>query len=281
MFGYVRPLKPELLVREFSRYKSIYCGICKQISRDYGQLPRLALGYDLTLLAVLLLSQTDRQPPDEPAGCIISPLPKRPIARGGPVLELCAGLTVLLAWHKADDDVRDEPGIKARAARAAFGSSRRKAARRYPAYDRIIAEELHNLSDIEKGEPDPSAALIFGRLLQRIFGLSAALVVDDPALQAAIGLFGSHLGQWIYHLDAIDDWQDDCDNGRWNPYGRMTRGEAMEMAAAAMVELETAMDRTAALLPYQRDGGLLANIVTQGLPATREQVFRGEKLRRL
>jgi len=281
MFGYVRPLKPELLVREFSRYKSIYCGICKQISRDYGQLPRLALGYDLTLLAVLLLSQTDTQPPDQPAGCIISPLPKRPIARGGPVLELCAGLTVLLAWHKAADDVRDEPGIRSRAVRAALQGSQRKAARRYPEYDAIIAEELHNLNVIESGEPDLAAAVVFGRLLERIFGLASVLVVEDQALQSALGLFGRHLGQWIYHLDAIDDWQGDCDNGRWNPYGSMTRDEALASATAAMMELEMEMDRTAALLPYHRDSGLMANIVTQGLPAAREQVFRGEKLRRL
>jgi hypothetical protein len=74
MFGYVRPLKPELLVREFSRYKSIYCGICKQIGHDFGQLPRITLGYDLTMLAVLLLSLSAKQPPDELAGCIINPL---------------------------------------------------------------------------------------------------------------------------------------------------------------------------------------------------------------
>jgi hypothetical protein len=83
MFGYVRPLKPELLVREFSRYKSIYCGICKQIGHDYGQLPRLALGYDLTLLAVLLLPRPGgsrpsnrrlhHQPMAEKADC-----PRRP-----------------------------------------------------------------------------------------------------------------------------------------------------------------------------------------------------------
>ena len=281
MFGYVRPLKPELLVREFSRYKSIYCGICKQISRDYGQLPRMTLGYDLTMLAVLLLSLSEKQPPDDPAGCIISPLPKRPIARGGPVLELCAGLTVLLAWHKAADDVRDERSLRGHAVKAALRRSKRKAARLFPEYDRIIAEELHNLSLMEAGEPDPAAAGIFGRLMERIFKPSAALVTDDPAIQSAIGLFGRHLGQWIYLLDAIDDWAGDCDNGRWNPYGRLTRDDAREAAEAALAGLELEMDRTAALLPYQRDGGLLANIVLQGLPATRGQIMRGEKLSRL
>lgn len=281
MFGYVRPLKPELLVREFSRYKSIYCGICKQISQDYGQLPRLTLGYDLTLLAVLLLSLSEAQPPDDPDTCILNPLVKKPTARGGPVLELCAGLTVMLAWHKAADDVRDEKSLSARAIRSVLSRSRRKAARRFPEYDRIIGEELHNLSCFEEKEPDPAAAAAFGSLLERVFRLAAPIVTDEAAIQAGIALFGQHLGRWIYLLDAIDDWADDCDNKRWNPFSGMTREEARIAAETAMIGLEQEMDRTAALFPYKRDSGLMANIVLQGLPATREQVFRGEKLLRL
>ncbi|MBP1757334.1 MAG: hypothetical protein H6Q62_190, partial [Firmicutes bacterium] len=101
MFGYVRPYKPELLVRELSRYQSVYCGICKQIGRDYGHLERLLLGYDLTLLAILLLALSDEQPPEDFAGCISNPLKKRPALRGGQIIELAAGLTILMAYHKA------------------------------------------------------------------------------------------------------------------------------------------------------------------------------------
>jgi hypothetical protein len=281
MFGYVRPLKPELLVREFSRYKSIYCGICKQIGHDFGQLPRITLGYDLTMLAVLLLSLSAKQPPDELAGCIINPLARRPIARGGPVIELCAALTVLLAWHKADDDVRDEKSWRGRTIRAILRRSRRRAARRYPEYDHIMSEEMENLRRIEMGEPDPAAAAVFGQLLERLFTQAAVLVTERRDLQQAIGLFGRSLGRWIFLLDAIDDLTDDCDNGSWNPYSRMEITAARETAAATLAELELEMDRTAALFPYQRDGGLLANIVVQGLPATRQQVMQGEKLTRL
>lgn len=281
MFGYVRPLKPELLVREFSRYKSIYCGICKQIGHDYGQLPRLVLGYDLTMLAVLLLSLSDKQPPDDPAGCIINPLARRPIARGGPVLELCAGLTILMAWHKAGDDVQDEKAWRGRLVQSVLYRAWRRASRRYPDYDQVIRVELANLRQREKGEPDPEASAIFGRLLEKIFSLAAGLIVQEPEIRAAIGLFGRHLGIWIYLLDAIDDLASDCNNGSWNPYSRLDAATARASAEAALLEQETAMDRIAALLPYQRDSGLLANIVIQGLPGTRQQVMAGQKLTRL
>ena len=167
MFGYVRPLKPELLMREFSRYRSVYCGICKQIGRDYGQLPRVTVGYDLTMLAVLLLSLSDSQPADRLAGCVLNPIARRPVVEGGEILELCAGLSVLMAWHKIIDDVHDERAAAAAVARVMLSRSRRKASGRYPVYARIIAESLCRLHDIEKGSPDPEAAVVFGELLSK------------------------------------------------------------------------------------------------------------------
>ena len=50
------PAETRIVDEEFTRYKSIYCGICKQIGHDYGQLPRVGVNCDLTMLAVLLLS---------------------------------------------------------------------------------------------------------------------------------------------------------------------------------------------------------------------------------
>ncbi|HBP37571.1 MAG TPA: hypothetical protein DD640_02300 [Clostridiales bacterium] len=281
MFGYVRPLKPELLVREFSRYQSIYCGICKQIGRDYGQVPRVALGYDLTLLAVLLLALAEEQPPEETGGCILKPGVRRTMVRGGPIIELCAGLTILMAWHKAADDAADERPLRGRLTQAALYRAWRRANQRFPGYETILAEELAALNQIEQGEPDPSAGELFGRLLERVFLLAAGLATGDQAIQAGIGRFGRHLGIWIYLLDAIDDWAADCNNGNWNPYARMDQAAARSAADLALREQELAMDRTAALFPYQRDSGLLANIVLQGLPAVRMQIMEGRELQRL
>ncbi|NLT39458.1 MAG: hypothetical protein GXX89_03220, partial [Clostridiales bacterium] len=56
MFGYVRPLKGELKVREYEMYQAAYCGLCAAMKRRYGGISTLLLNYDLTFLAVLLLS---------------------------------------------------------------------------------------------------------------------------------------------------------------------------------------------------------------------------------
>ena len=53
MFGYVRPHKQELLVREFEQYKGAYCQLCRQLGKDYGWTARLTLSYDCTFYALL------------------------------------------------------------------------------------------------------------------------------------------------------------------------------------------------------------------------------------
>lgn len=278
MFGYVRPYKPELLVRELSRYQSVYCGICKQIGRDYGQLPRLLLGYDLTLLAVLLLALSEEQPPEDFAGCISNPLKKRPALHGGHVIELAAGLTILMAYHKAEDNAQDEHPVLGGSAKLALKPAYRKAVRKYPAYEKAMVHHLGRLRQLEAGPPDLAAADIFGDLLGEVFDQAAPLVTGDLAIRGGLQRFGQELGAWIYLLDAIDDRDADCNNGNWNPFSPLAKDEAVQMAKELLEAREVEMDRVAALLPYVRDAGLMGNIVTAGLQSVRDSIMAGRRL---
>ena len=53
VFGYVLPLTAELKVREWHAYRAYYCGLCKELKREYGFLSRFLLNYDLVLPALL------------------------------------------------------------------------------------------------------------------------------------------------------------------------------------------------------------------------------------
>ena len=56
MFGYVMANADELSKAQLRRYSAVYCGICRSIRASSGQLARLGLSYDLTFLALLLMS---------------------------------------------------------------------------------------------------------------------------------------------------------------------------------------------------------------------------------
>ena len=48
MFGYLQIQKSELLVREAEAYKAVYCGLCRQMGKDFSGLTRFTLSYDCT-----------------------------------------------------------------------------------------------------------------------------------------------------------------------------------------------------------------------------------------
>ena len=54
MFGYVRPNRDELKVRQLRDYEALYCGLCSSLGRRHGFFARFFLNYDFTFLAMLL-----------------------------------------------------------------------------------------------------------------------------------------------------------------------------------------------------------------------------------
>jgi len=96
-----------------------------------------------------------------------------------------------------------------------------------------------------------------------------------------ISRMGFYIGEWIFIIDAVDDYEHDIRNGNWNPFMHMTAEESKETALRLMIEYETQIDQIAALLPYKRDAGIISNIFQNGLPAIRHKVFTNQKLGRL
>ena len=54
MFGYVTIQKPELKIRDFTRYQGYYCGLCRSLRKRHGVTGQLTLNYDMVFLAALL-----------------------------------------------------------------------------------------------------------------------------------------------------------------------------------------------------------------------------------
>ena len=50
MYGYVRPVKGELKIREYEYFRAAYCGLCEALKRRCGLLARFVVNYDLTFM---------------------------------------------------------------------------------------------------------------------------------------------------------------------------------------------------------------------------------------
>ena len=57
MFGFIRPVKVELRVKEADRFQQVYCGLCHAIRAEYGRFYTLFLSYDMTFFALVAGSE--------------------------------------------------------------------------------------------------------------------------------------------------------------------------------------------------------------------------------
>ncbi|MFR9160056.1 MAG: DUF5685 family protein [Ruthenibacterium lactatiformans] len=105
MFGYVLPLTAELKVREWHAYRAYYCGLCKELKREYGFLSRFLLNYDLVLPALRRCGRP--QAHMCPERCMANPVENGRCAKAPRALPAADAL-VLTVYYKLADDLADE-----------------------------------------------------------------------------------------------------------------------------------------------------------------------------
>ena len=114
MYGYIKPLKEELKVREYEHYRATYCGLCHALKRKYGFIARFLINYDSTLLAVVLGAMENAPCKYEKKRCIASPHKKKCICGHNKTIDFTATTAVISAYWKIKDNIADKPfGIQA------------------------------------------------------------------------------------------------------------------------------------------------------------------------
>ncbi len=279
MFGYVLPLREELKVRDWERFRSVYCGLCHAMGRRYGPLSRLLLNYDFTFLALLL--GTTRQASRR--RCVSGPCQGRWACNGCDALDVAADESVILAWWKLSDQVQDSKGLKRLGARMLswiFYRPYRKAVRHRPDFDGEVRRSMEQLHEMERART-PSLdrpADAFARLLT-----AAAPDSGDPVRQRCMDQVLYHLGRWIYLIDAWDDLEEDLKSGSYNPFieryslsAKPREQEDLATQAAQTLSHSLNLAWTAAqLLELGEDEALVENILCGGLPLVQKLVFSG------
>ncbi len=279
MFGFVRPLKAELRMREYDRFGQAYCGLCNAIKSRHGRLQTAFLSYDLTFYGLLLTALQPQEPQTLLGRCVANPLRKKSMQAPDVVLNFTADLHVLLSYYKLQDTIADAKGIQKWGAKLLAWCSRSaytEVARLHPQIDITLSACMHELATLER-EQTPSLdrpADCFARLLS-----ACVPEYTDPTIGRILSQLLYQLGRWIYLIDACYDLPHDCKAGDYNPvalrYALQTgdlstvRQPLTETLERSLLDIYTAYQ----LLPIVRDGDLLLNIITQGLPITTAQVL--------
>lgn len=277
MFGYIRIDKGELKVREYEAYKSAYCGLCKQMGRDYSFLSRLTLSYDCTFYAVFLMAITRSCEGFEKGRCRFNPLKRCTYCKGGEAMSKAAALSVILSYYKVVDDIRDGGFFKrtlCKIIKPLFSRWRKKARKRYPELDRL-AEKM--ICDQWSAEENPSCPLDLAAEPTAAM-LASALELDatDETERRLYRQIGYGLGRFIYLADAADDLSDDMKKGGFNPFIQFG-DEADEVIGANLSQALATVFDAYNFLEIIDFKGIIDNIILMGLPRVQEEIISKRK----
>ncbi|MBQ8174635.1 MAG: hypothetical protein IJ009_04455 [Clostridia bacterium] len=272
MFGYVKPVPDELLVKEHNFYRATYCGICRAMQKHTGRLCALSLTYDSVFFAIVRMMLTGEKCTASRCRCLAHPVRCRDCVRENDALIFTARAFSILAYGKACDACDDTRGLHRLPLLVARGVLRRAAKRAdLPDLLAVMQRELAALAELERAHCPSIDEVVdcSGRMLGEFF--AAELVGDEREIAYGIGY---RLGRFIAAADAAEDFEKDRKNHNYNPYlfggtgdfDEPERAAARLSLRAELYELEKEVLR----LPhkaYPYMGNIVKNILYYGLPA--------------
>ncbi|MFA6866218.1 MAG: DUF5685 family protein [Clostridia bacterium] len=284
MFGYVVIDKPNILVKDWETYRGYYCGLCKAIGKQTGNMMRFSLNYDIVLLALLGFNYEKVVPEFSKGSCIVHPIRKKlNIVKPNEIMFRISDINTLLGYYKICDDVIDEN--KHKSIKMMLRPYYKKAKARLPELAKKIDECYTKLRASEVNEADE-------KILSDIFGQMMIAVAEgltkncDEMLRELC----FYLGKWVYLIDAVDDLKKDFEEKNYNPFlrgfSKLGDDEFNIIEPKARFLLNDCIDKI--LATYERiniliSEGALSNILYRGLQQRTDLVFskRGEECRKI
>ncbi|WP_298127527.1 DUF5685 family protein, partial [uncultured Clostridium sp.] len=213
MFGYVTPLKSELKFKEFEYFRSYYCGLCNEIKREYGNIPRFCLNYDLTFIGFLLDGLYSTPLNLDSIKCLRHPNKKIIITKQTNALNYCANLSILLFDYKLTDNIKDDKSIKSKIFKFLLSSSSKKSLLKLENISNKISNNITILSNLENSKQISSLDEIthpFSDIMGSILlNFPYKFEDDSEILRKNLYSLGYFIGKWIYLIDALDDLKED------------------------------------------------------------------------
>ncbi len=217
MFGYVIPDKMNMFMKDYYNYKAYYCGLCKRIGKDCGQLMRISTNYDMVFFDMFCHAVMEVSPKYHDEPCILSPK-KKTVVKGDELTDKVVDINTLLMYYKLLDDKLDskKADIAKSLARSLVVSGKyKKAKKNFPELDNLFASEYERLRDMEKQGTFSIDMLAdpFANMLSQ----SVKSVLGDKCSSDIENMF-YYLGKWVYIIDAVDDVEKDFKNKEFNPF---------------------------------------------------------------
>ncbi len=273
MFGYVTTNVEELKIKDYRKYQTFYCGICRELRDRHGQLSRLTLTYDMTFLAILLTGLYEPEDTLEKHFCPLHPGKKHP-CRKNEAVRYAADMNLLLCYYNLLDDWIDEKKPVPLAMARVIRRDVKEIIREYPRQSQAVKRYMKELRECEREKsPDlDRASGATGEMLSQIF------VWKEDQWRETLEKIGFYLGKFIYLMDAYEDVEKDRKTGNYNPWLPIAGEEKFrERASGILTMLAAQCSRQFEKLPVVEYVDILRNILYSGIWTKYERLQKSDE----
>ena len=207
MFGYFKIKKRKITPAMRRVYKNYYCGTCFALEKNYGQLSRFLLSYDVVILGLLL--KCHKEPEQNRLKCLGQNAKKGDFYDDD--WKKIAAINILLFSAKIDDDIHDENSFMAKFAGGVFKKPLNKAKSDYPELACIISEGYREMAKLEDANSGVlSICDCFADMMEKL--ICSAFEANNSQIE-----YVKAISRWLYLIDQLDDYDDDVKHGKNNP----------------------------------------------------------------
>lgn len=223
MFGYLKPFKDELKYKHMKEYKQYYCGVCNGLKKEFGRVYSVFLNYEMVYLYLFIDGIVERnQTQQYILSCYFNPFYKNRVNIDINLLEYICFINYYLATEKIRDNYLDEKNILYKWLYR-FLTSRKKYKTKSLKYSEVKNHldremEVFYRLETEQGIYFDELASSIGRILEII----VMFYLDNENIGAVeerklAGKLSFQLGEYIYLLDALEDYEEDLQTKKFNP----------------------------------------------------------------
>jgi len=261
MFGYVVINEPELKMKDYRKYKGVYCGLCQSLKHKYGPFGQLCLNNDMTFVSLLLMCLYEDEGEARGYRCKLHPSRKMTIYENE-CISYGADMTILLSYYLLRDHWVDDRNPAALAQMKLIRSKAVKLSKIYPRQYKAIKRYVYQLEKAEcSGEKDiDMLAGLTGTMLGELLNWKNDIWAD------MLYSVGFYLGKFIYIMDAYEDLEADIKKQRFNPLISKCKDSDFENQIFNILDLMMAdCARCFEKLPIISDIEILRNILYAGV----------------
>lgn len=283
MFGYVLPNVANLRIYENEIYKAAYCGLCKQIKKNFGFFSRLNLSYDMVFFSIFCISYSNEKIEFEKKFCKLHPFKKRVCIKNCSSLKKAAFVGTILFYYKVKDNFLDCNGFKKFFSWVLLKFFKRKfetAAKAEKEVAKIVSSFVKNQAKVEKKQHmsldfycHPTANCL-GQIFKQLFKKP-----EDGKLLYRIGYM---LGKFIYLMDALDDIEKDFKNKNFNPIAASCENfkltetaflNTTQLINFSIAQLAEAFEK----LKIKNNYYIIQNVIYLGLKTSKNNIIKKNK----